>query len=56
VAQLPPLHRDPYRLAEDFVFDRLLLAQAIDEGLLLLTAYAQPARYSRPVEVVAAGS
>lgn len=48
VAQLPPLHRDP--------FDRLLLAQAMDEGLLLLTADAQLARYPGPVEVVAAGS
>jgi PIN domain nuclease of toxin-antitoxin system len=48
VAQLPPLHRDP--------FDRLLLAQAMDEGLLLLTADAQLGRYPGPVEVVAAGS
>lgn len=30
VASLPPLHRDP--------FDRLLLAQASAEGLLLITA------------------
>jgi PIN domain nuclease of toxin-antitoxin system len=56
VSLLPPLHRDPYRFAEDFVFDRLLLAQAMDEGLLLLTADAQLARYPGPVEVVAGGS
>jgi PIN domain nuclease of toxin-antitoxin system len=41
VAQLPPLHRDP--------FDRLLLAQAEREGLLLLTADALVARYPGPV-------
>ncbi|MFM7514332.1 MAG: type II toxin-antitoxin system VapC family toxin [Cyanobium sp.] len=36
-ARLPPLHRDP--------FDRLLLAQAESEGLLLITADALVARY-----------
>lgn len=41
VAQLPPLHRDP--------FDRLLLAQAEREGLLLITADALVARYPCPV-------
>lgn len=41
VAQLPPLHRDP--------FDRLLLAQAEREGLLLLTADGLLARYPGPV-------
>jgi len=41
VAQLPPLHRDP--------FDRLLLAQAEREGLLLITADAVVARYPGPV-------
>jgi PIN domain nuclease of toxin-antitoxin system len=41
VAQLPPLHRDP--------FDRLLLAQAEREGLLLITADALVARYPDPV-------
>jgi PIN domain nuclease of toxin-antitoxin system len=41
VAQLPPLHRDP--------FDRLLLAQAEQEGLLLITADALVARYPGPV-------
>ena len=41
VAQLPPLHRDP--------FDRLLLAQAEREGLLLITADVLLARYPGPV-------
>ena len=41
---LPPLHRDP--------FDRLLLAQAINEGITLLTADAQLARYGAPVRKV----
>jgi PIN domain nuclease of toxin-antitoxin system len=41
VAQLPPLHRDP--------FDRLLLVQAEREGLLLITADALLARYPGPV-------
>ena len=38
VAELPRLHRDP--------FDRLLVAQAQVENMLLLTADAQIARYS----------
>jgi PIN domain nuclease of toxin-antitoxin system len=38
---LPPLHKDP--------FDRLLLAQALTEGLTLLTADAQLARYRGPL-------
>ncbi|MFM7674543.1 MAG: type II toxin-antitoxin system VapC family toxin [Synechococcus sp.] len=41
VGQLPPLHRDP--------FDRLLLAQATSDGLLLLTADVQLAAYPGPV-------
>lgn len=41
---LPPLHRDP--------FDRLLLAQATIEGVVLLTADAQLARYPGPVRRV----
>ena len=44
VADLPPLHKDP--------FDRLLLAQAISEGILLLTADAHLARYPGPVRLV----
>jgi PIN domain nuclease of toxin-antitoxin system len=41
---LPALHRDP--------FDRLLLAQAMTEGITLLTADAQLARYGAPVRKV----
>ena len=41
VGQLPPLHRDP--------FDRLLLAQAQADGLLLITADQQLAQYPGPV-------
>lgn len=41
---LPPLHKDP--------FDRLLLAQALAEGITLLTGDAQLARYPGPVRKV----
>ncbi|HEV3075709.1 MAG TPA: type II toxin-antitoxin system VapC family toxin [Thermoanaerobaculia bacterium] len=41
---LPPLHKDP--------FDRLLLAQALSEGLTLVTADAQLARYPGPLRQV----
>lgn len=41
---LPPLHKDP--------FDRLLLAQALSEGITLLTHDAQLAQYSGPVRKV----
>ena len=41
VGQLPPLHRDP--------FDRLLLAQAQADGLLLITVDQQLAQYPGPV-------
>ncbi len=41
VHHLPPIHRDP--------FDRLLLAQAESEGMLLLTSDATVARYPAPV-------
>jgi PIN domain nuclease of toxin-antitoxin system len=41
---LPALHKDP--------FDRLLLAQAIAEGITLLTADAGLARYGPPVRKV----
>ena len=41
---LPPLHKDP--------FDRILLAQALVEGITLLTADAQLARYRGPVRKV----
>ena len=45
VGQLPPLHRDP--------FDRLLLAQAQADGLLLITADQQLAQYPGPVRCMA---
>ena len=44
VGSLPPLHRDP--------FDRLLLSQALCEGITLLTGDAQLARYPAPVRQV----
>lgn len=44
VTTLPPLHKDP--------FDRLLLAQAMVEGLTLLTADEVLARYPGPVRKV----
>ena len=44
VAQLPPLHRDP--------FDRLLLAQASADGLLLITADQQLGAYPGPVRLM----
>lgn len=44
VASLPPIHRDP--------FDRLLVAQAIVEGITLLTADIQVAKYPGPVQRV----
>ena len=46
VAHLPPLHRDP--------FDRLLLAQAGAEGMLLITADPQLAAYPGPVRLTSA--
>jgi len=44
VTSLPPLHRDP--------FDRLLLAQASADGLLLITADQQLAQYPAPVRLM----
>jgi PIN domain nuclease of toxin-antitoxin system len=44
VMTLPPIHRDP--------FDRLLVAQAIVEGITLLTADIQVAKYPGPVQRV----
>jgi PIN domain nuclease of toxin-antitoxin system len=41
---LPPHHKDP--------FDRLLLAQALVEGVVLLTADAHLARFHGPVRKV----
>lgn len=44
IDSLPTLHKDP--------FDRLLLAQALTEGITLLTTDAQLARYPGPVRKV----
>lgn len=44
VVTLPPIHKDP--------FDRLLVAQAIVEGITLLTADIQVAKYPGPVQRV----
>ncbi|MGO9483045.1 MAG: type II toxin-antitoxin system VapC family toxin [Rhodomicrobium sp.] len=41
---LPPIHKDP--------FDRILVAQSMVEGILLLTADPQVARYPAPVRLV----
>ena len=41
VGDLPPLHRDP--------FDRVLIAQSIVEGIMLLTADPVVARYPGPI-------
>src|SRR5271157_5002095 len=41
VDTLPPIHRDP--------FDRILIAQAMVEGIILLTADAMIARYPGPI-------
>lgn len=41
---LPPLHKDP--------FDRILIAQAMAEGILLLTADPVLARYPGPIRPV----
>jgi len=41
---LPPLHADP--------FDRILIAQAMAEGLILLTADRRVADYGGPVRLV----
>ena len=44
IDSLPHLHKDP--------FDRILLAQALTEGITLLTGDAQLARYAGPVRKV----
>ena len=44
VANLPPLHRDP--------FDRMLVAQSIAEGITLLTSDPRVAQYPAPVRRV----
>ena len=42
--QLPPIHKDP--------FDRMLVAQAVFEGMLLLTTDSVVAQYPGPVRLV----
>ena len=42
--QLPVIHKDP--------FDRMLVAQAVSEGMLLLTSDAVVAKYSGPIQLV----
>ncbi len=44
VASLPPIHKDP--------FDRILIAQAMVEGITLLTADAVIAQYPGPIRKV----
>jgi PIN domain nuclease of toxin-antitoxin system len=44
VASMPPIHKDP--------FDRILIAQAMIEGILLLTANPVIARYPGPIRKV----
>ena len=44
VADLPPLHKDP--------FDRILVAQSIVEGITLLTSDPRVAQYPAPVRKV----
>ena len=44
IDSLPPVHKDP--------FDRLLLAQALSEGILLVTSDALLASYPGPVRQV----
>lgn len=44
IGTLPPIHKDP--------FDRLLVAQAIVEGITLLTSDACVAEYPAPVQHV----
>ncbi len=44
IEALPPIHKDP--------FDRMLIAQATVEGITLLTADAQLAKYPGPIQRV----
>ncbi len=44
VEDLPPLHKDP--------FDRILVAQAAVEGIMLLTADSSVAQYPGPIRKV----
>ncbi|CDZ35280.1 type II toxin-antitoxin system VapC family toxin [Neorhizobium galegae] len=44
LAGLPPIHKDP--------FDRMLIAQSISEGMLLLTSDETIARYNGTIQLV----
>jgi PIN domain nuclease of toxin-antitoxin system len=44
LGSLPPIHRDP--------FDRMLVAQAIVEGLTLVTSDSSVAKYPGPIRLV----
>jgi PIN domain nuclease of toxin-antitoxin system len=44
VDTLPPIHKDP--------FDRILIAQAMVEGITLLTSDPRVAKYPGPVRLV----
>lgn len=44
INSLPPIHKDP--------FDRMLVAQAMVEGILLLTADSTVAQYPGPIRMV----
>ena len=44
IVGLPPIHKDP--------FDRILIAQAMIEGITLLTADAIVAQYSGPIRKI----
>lgn len=44
IQSLPPIHKDP--------FDRILVAQATEEGITLLTADAIVAQYPGPIRYV----
>ena len=44
ISQLPPIHKDP--------FDRMLIAQSIEEGITLLTADKTVCQYPGPIREV----
>jgi PIN domain nuclease of toxin-antitoxin system len=44
ICTLPPLHKDP--------FDRILVAQAMVEGITLLTADQRVAQYPGPIKLI----
>ena len=44
IGSLPPIHKDP--------FDRMLIAQAMVEGIILLTSDVLVAKYPGPIQMV----